>query len=239
MKFGEFVYNLFFPSRCVYCGEVVPMGEYSCDACRSTLPRIQEPCLYCAEEKSKCTCAKKQGNADSFAAPFYYSGGVSRAVLKMKSKIRYVRPLAEETANTVKRVYADVDFDLVTCVPMHPKRMKQRGFNHAALLAGNIADLLAMPFKNTLKMIYEPKNQHSLSASLRSGNVKGIYDIINEKDVTDKNILLIDDIKTSGATLNECALMLKLYGARRVYAAVCAVSDKRRTAKQKTEKERK
>ena len=64
-------------------------------------------------------------------------------------------------------------------------------------------------------------SQHALDYRLRAGNVRGIYDVLEETDVKNKNILLVDDIKTSGATLGECALMLKLYGANSV-KAVCA-----------------
>ena len=92
-------------------------------------------------------------------------------------------------------------------------------------MSEKIVYIRGIPCKRLIDIIYEPEPQHGLPMIMRTGNVRGIYDIIDKENLADMNILLIDDIKTTGASLDECALMLKLYGAEKVYAAVAAVAN--------------
>ena len=91
-------------------------------------------------------------------------------------------------------------------------------------LAKELADRLELPFYDCLKVVGEGAPQHTLPSASRSGNVRGMYDVEDESILKDKTVLLADDIKTSGATLDECALMLRLNGAKAVYALCACVA---------------
>ena len=220
----ERLYFALFPRKCAACGEVIDYRHFYCEACEQKLPYIpEERCEYCGVEKKECACAKHKNHYESIIAPFYYEGGARHAALKLKRYSIYAQVLAAECVKVVRRYYASDCFDLVTAVPMRERRLRETGFNHSRALAQRIAEQIAVPYADTLCVLYEGQAQHRLNFSLRTGNVRGIYDIIDGTDLKDKRILLVDDIKTSGATLNECALMLKLHGACSVKAVSAVV----------------
>lgn len=86
--------------------------------------------------------------------------------------------------------------------------------------------MLEIPLKNVLIKLFETESQHTKNIRNRSGNVFGVYDIKANADVKGKTILLVDDIKTTGSTLNECAWILKIRGAKEVYCVTAAVTGK-------------
>ena len=206
------------------CGAVIePQADY-CEGCRDTMPFITgERCENCGEALKTCTCRKHRFHYQSVIAPFYYEGGAKRAVLKLKQYPVYALPLAKECKSVIEMCYGSEAFDFVCCVPMHPKKQRQSGFNQSEALAREIAKQIGVPFVPALKALFETKPQHSLGNRLRAGNVRGVYDVMEECQVKNKSVLLVDDIKTSGATLNECALMLQLNGARSVRCVVAAI----------------
>ena len=117
------------------------------------------------------------------------------------------------------------DFDIVCSVPQSPRKRIGTGFDHSGLLAGKVAEGLSVPYVRALKQIKENRMQHTLTLSERRKNIKGIYSVT--ADVKGKKILLIDDIKTSGSTLNECAHILRLAGADDVKCLAFAVRCKK------------
>ena len=107
---------------------------------------------------------------------------------------------------------------------MLKNRLIERGYNQAELLAKECAKIMNMPYCDTLEKIRENREQHSIKASERAKNVKGVYSIIDKELVRDKKILIIDDIITTGNTLGECSGMLVKSGCNSVDCAVlCAV----------------
>ena len=217
----NFLYFLFFPRKCISCGKVISPKQYYCDTCRAHMPFIEaERCEICGCGKQSCVCKQKKTRYDSIVAPFYYEGGAKNAILKLKRYPVYAEPLAKECCTVLQQYYGSVHFDAVCAVPMGKKRRKQSGFNHSEVLAKEIAATIGVPYHELLTVVGQAKAQHRLDLSFRTGNVRGLYDIINENYIYEKTILLVDDIKTTGATIGECALMLKLGGANAVYA-VC------------------
>lgn len=116
----------------------------------------------------------------------------------------------------------DWEIDVVAPVPLSAGRLKERGYNQAALLAFPLALALGIPYKRrSLKRIKETRTQVGLDVRQRWENVKGAF-WGDPLIVRDRRILLVDDVATSGATLNACALALKGAGARSVYALTLA-----------------
>ena len=128
-------------------------------------------------------------------------------------------------ASSVSRNFNDVDFDVITFIPQTEKEKENRGYNQCEMLASAVAQTMNLPCKPLLRKLYETDRQHNLLKVERSGNIFGVFDVCDKASVEDKNILIIDDIKTSGATLNECAKMLVLNNAKSVYCAVIAVAE--------------
>lgn len=230
MRFSEFadrILSIFFPKRCAYCGKlIVPSGRL-CVSCEKNLPRIEPPlCLFCGHSKADCRCRQKKFEFKAVAAPFYYEGAVKEAVRRLKFKnLDFVaETLAADMERTVRREYEGLRFDCVTFVPFSEADKKRREFNQSALLARELAKRLGLPCADLLQKIYDVPPQHTLKRGERAGNVFGVFGVKEGVDVRGLTVLLADDIKTTGATLSECAKMLKLAGANAVYAAAAAVT---------------
>ena len=103
--------------------------------------------------------------------------------------------------------------DLITVVPLHKKRLKEREFNQSLLLAGPVSKKFAIPLINTLEKTRSTRYQNELLKNERLKNLRGAFGVSPKADIKDKNILLIDDIMTTGSTLGECAKTLLNGGA--------------------------
>lgn len=221
----------FFPRRCVYCGKLIVPERTVCEDCAANLPRIAAPvCPYCGYAKADCTCKQKKLKFDAICAPFYYEKAIERAVhrFKFEDKDFLARPFAQEIALAIHRDFAQQPFDVVTFIPFTKRQARSRAFNPSELLARETAKVLALPCVPLLEKLFETETQHRLSQAARTGNVFGVYEVKDAAAVQGKRVLLIDDIKTTGATLSECAKVLKLAGASSVHAAVFAVAKKKK-----------
>ena len=127
-------------------------------------------------------------------------------------------------AAAVRVDFADVAFDYVAAVPLGRRRRRKRGYNQAELLARRVAGELHIPYADLLEKVRNNPAQRKQNARSRRVNVYGAYAVIDDSALWDKTVLLIDDVKTTGATLNECAKMLRMHGAKAVYAATVAIA---------------
>lgn len=239
----EFLTCLFFPNRCIFCGSLMPPNEESlCDECRETLPWIQgKICLRCGAAKNDCKCGGRQGGFyDGLAAVFYYDDTVRECIHRFKfNSDRFASvELAELMSQTCAERYSDIKFDYVAYVPMERKRQRRRGYNQSRLLAQYISANLNLPFGDKLiEKVYHTEIQHKQSEIERRGNLLGAFDINPKYDVTGKTVLLVDDVKTSGATVNECGKMLYLRGAKAVFCLTTALVNSKMNNSEKTEME--
>ena len=126
-------------------------------------------------------------------------------------------------AASINESFGDLHFDVITFVPQTAEESADRTYNQSEILAKEVGKRINIPVIPLLKKIYETDSQRNLHPSERSGNIFGVFECINKNMIQGKNILLIDDVKTSGATINECAKMLHIYDATSVYCAVIAV----------------
>lgn len=163
---------------------------------------------------------------DKIAAPFYYENGVRECVHKIKfsSRRKYAAKLAEYMYDTMRERLDGERFDFIAYVPLYKSDRRQRGFNQSEIIAEHISEITGIPVNNNLiKKIYKTDRQSSKSSLRRSGNVMGAFDVC--EDIDGCSVLLIDDIKTTGATLSECGKMLYLRGAENVACLCAAVVD--------------
>ena len=125
-------------------------------------------------------------------------------------------------AALAKQIYGNNAFDFIACIPLTKKGKRERGYNQSELIAKEIAKQLCLPFYSTILVkLFDNRPQHKLPAAERTGNVAGVFECTEPELAEGKKILLIDDIKTTGATLNECAKILLLNGAQEV-ACLCS-----------------
>ncbi len=229
MGLKDALLNIIFTRRCKYCGMVIDLRREICLTCENTLRRIEgEVCLKCGYQKSDCSCCGEKHLYKYICAPFYYEGAASRAVwqLKFRNHTQTARVLAEDMAQCFNRRYADYTFDLCTCVPSSNKSLKKRGFNQAALIANELSGIIGVEYDDVLIKIRDTEEQHGLPQIRRSGNLLGCFAVKEGKCIDGMRILLCDDVKTTGSTLNECAKTLLINGAAEVFCITAAVTQK-------------
>ena len=210
MKIWRKILSVFFPERCPYCNKIIYHGELSCEDCSRGL--IRHPI------ERDAVGGYRTISAVPYTEP--YENGVWE--LKFRGAIQFAPQLAGVMAIAIKTGFAKENFDVITYVPLHKIRQKERGYNQSELLAKELSYLLELPLEDLLTKIKNNPPQHSTKASQRGDNVKNAYRIVDPKSVEGRKILLIDDIITTGNTLGECARMLRLSGADEIFCATFA-----------------
>lgn len=232
MKIIEFIKATLFTKRCALCGEVIELDREFCEECLAPPAISGEICKTCGCSKSDCTCNKNKNEYKQITAPFYYDGSVVRAIHNFKeSDMPFIADyLSDEMCRSAAKNFDGISFDLITFVPLDELKIRTRGFNQSKLLAEKIGSKTDTPVKEILYKCRHTGTLHKNKSKLkRSVIVFGAYDVYEDcKDIIDgKTILLVDDVKTTGSTLNECAKMLKIYGAEAVYAVSAAITKKK------------
>lgn len=220
-RIGDF----FFTRRCSICGEVVELDDELCSSCL-TAKRIELPrCQYCGASKERCSCRKNKNEYASIVAPFYYEDSIANAVNRCKSSNMpfLAKEFARQMYSCIEQEYFDIEFDYITFIPMSNIDLLKRGFNQSELIAKELSDLTGIECRALLKKVRRTKPQKEQSAKKRLVNVYGAFDLSDKESVRGKTILIVDDVKTTGSTLNECSKMLKIYDAKAVYASVFAI----------------
>ena len=229
MKKKNIIIKLLYPQRCRYCNNVIDIRREICHTCENTLHRIEgDICKLCGASVQECSCGHKKHYYKYICAPFYYEGAASRAIwrFKFRNATKLAKPLAEDLAECFNHHYIGYDFDLCTFVPSAKEDFKKRGYNQAELLAREFCEITGLKCEELLVKNFSTQTQHSLSSTERSGNLAGAIDIKENVNVENMRILLIDDIKTTGSTLNECAKILLIGGAAEVFCLTVAITNK-------------
>ncbi len=219
--------HLLFPRRCCLCGAVVAWQTSLCDACRADAPYVLPPvCDLCGRGEDDCRCRRRRRAFERCVMPFYHDGLGKRGVAQLKNAndSSVAEGFAEEMAEVLRREYGGILFDCLMPVPQYKKDEQKRGYNPAAMLARALAVRTGIPYMPCLRKLFHTTPQKELNAIRRSGNLLGAFTVDKPDRIRDKIILLVDDAVTTGATLDECAKMLKIYGARAVYAVTAAGS---------------
>lgn len=222
MGLFKVVISALFPNSCISCGDIIPEGEDLCEYCSEMVEAVDftKMCSRCGILKNECLCSKRVFHFSGCASPFYNTGVMKQAMYSFKfGQKEYISKFfAERMALTVKSCYSNVNFDVIVFVPMTFRKRLKRGFNQSELLAKRISKLLKVPLcDNALLSLKGAKVQHTLKFDERFKNVKGKFAANRKCNLNGKTVLLVDDIKTTGATLDECAKQLLLLGADEVY----------------------
>ena len=213
-----------FPPECIGCGKE---GVLICSECWHSMVRADlNSCIYCGAQLPKrgvCTrCEHLQHTIHELRYVAAYQGVMRTAIHRLK----YERDLgiALELADMLAQIMQATNWqiDLIMPVPLSEKRKAQRGYNQAALLAYPLSLQLHIP-ENTkgLVRVHETRSQVNLNFKERQENVQGAFSA-DPAMVKDKTILLVDDVFTTGATINAAAAALREAGSKRVYALTVA-----------------
>lgn len=210
------IIHLFFPNRCPFCGGTIPFRSHCCEDCQKK-SELWEPVVWkeCAD-----------WHFDAFAAPFLYGMGAEQGVYELKFHGN-ITP-AEHFGYFQYQCLVQAEltgFDVITAVPMAKRQKRRRGYNQAAKLGKAVSRYSGKPYLELLKKPKQLLVQHTLSLEERKRNVIGAFCVREPFLAAGKTVLLVDDILTTGATMDECARVLKQAGAKSVIAAaVCRVS---------------
>ena len=153
MKLKDFLVTFLFPNRCRYCTCVIKHNEEICQKCEDNLHEITgEICFKCGCSKEDCACKNHKSYYEAISAPLYYEGTASNSIklLKFRKRTEVSDVLAEEMAKCYVNNLSEYSVDLVTFVPMHKKKRKDRGFNQSELLTRKMCDILNLPCQELL-----------------------------------------------------------------------------------------
>ena len=210
----EWLLDLLFPPKCVFCGKVLSGGERGfCVRCQKELPWLEG------------AAAEQSGEFFSLcASPLAYRDQVRDSIRRYKFKGRqgYHRTYGRLVAQCVRGHLAG-RYDLITWVPLSDRRRKERGYDQAFLLCSAAALELGGTAVETLRKDRNTRAQSGLDDDgARRANVLGAYAIVDPERVAGKRVLLIDDVITTGSTISECARILRAAGASDVVCATLA-----------------
>jgi len=161
----------------------------------------------------------------SARAAFVFDGTVKELIHRLKygKKVHISRPLALQAARHLAPFITESGAELIIPVPLHGKRLRQRGFNQAVLIAGVFAKAWHLPLsRNNLCRIRWTEPQIHLSFNDRVNNVRGAFAVNDPSQIAGRRLVLVDDVYTTGSTVAECAKVLKKAGAGEVYVATIA-----------------
>lgn len=227
----EWLLYYLFPPRCPFCDKVLFYSmlaprEFACKVCQDKPEYAEEPvCSRCGqpledERQEYCyDCARKKHGYKQGKALWAYKGAVKDSLYRFKYQGRreyaeyYGRELARMYGGWVKRCGVQA----IVPIPISKKRMRQRGFNQAGLVAGYVGKELGIPvYQDLLLRVRDTKAQKGLNDEERKNNLKRAFKTRINKVQLD-HILLIDDIYTTGSTMDEAARELRQAGAKEVY----------------------
>jgi competence protein ComFC len=218
--------DLFFPQWCINCGRE---GDYICGRCRELLPAITPPvCPVCGRPQPQAVicrrCTDEPPEIDGIRSPFIFQGIIRQAIHELK--YRNLRALVPSLAGLLHEYLEEnpVPGDVLVPVPLHRKRLRERGYNQADLIATELGRLRGLPAVTDclVRHSYAPPQARSGDVGERHRNVAGAF-ICRDRRLSGRRVIIIDDVATSGATLNAGAGALKAAGAATVWGLTLAL----------------
>lgn len=217
------------PQRCALCSQSSAGGGAAvCGDCQRALPRLPASCCpRCADFSAAgllCgRCLTSPPAFDRVLSPFVYAEPVDVLIqaLKYRHRLHLARWFGRQLAATLAADPAGERFDAILPLPLHPARLKHRGFNQAIEIARPLARSLGRPLSRRAAVrVRDTAPQAALPREDRRRNLVGAFECV--ADFKDQAILVVDDVLTTGSSADELARVLKLHGARRVVVAAAA-----------------
>lgn len=212
----EKILNLIFPNVCGFCNEIDKNSL--CKNCELSLEKYE---INCIKDYTK----DNQKYFDYQYSALKYENIVREKIIKYKfNENSYLYKTFAKIIIKNKKVYGFLKlYDIIISVPMHKLKKSIRGYNQSELLAKEIAELMELKFaKNVLIKVKNTEVQSTLTKKQRVENVKNAFSITDNTKIKDKKIILIDDIYTTGSTVNECSRILKNAGAKEICVVTIA-----------------
>jgi ComF family protein len=226
--------SLFYPPHCAACGADTATGVHLCAKCGEGARRIEAPfCQQCSQpfegaitRTFTCSnCGDRHFHFDCAVAPYLARGVVREFIHRFKYESEYHlrHPLAAWAAEALDddRLRAQ-PFDAFVPVPLHPTRKREREFNQAEAIADLLARRAGAPVRNLLQRIRYTTTQTRLDRSERMENLRGAFRVRHPATVSSRHLILVDDVFTTGSTVEECARVLREAGAASVRALTVA-----------------
>lgn len=218
--------DLLFPKYCINCNKT---GAYLCQDCTPKITRHLQVCFVCrkyspfGQTHSYC---KALTSFNSVIIATEYKNLVKKALVKIKYGLNYaiLNELLTQTLSShkIQQFLRDQHIDLCTEIPMHHYKQNQRGFNQTTLIAQWIEKNYHVPHQSVLTKTQSTHAQMHLNRNDRLFNLSNTFEIKPNQNLHHKNILLIDDVTTTGTTLEEAAQLLKKHGAQKIIGLVIA-----------------
>ena len=215
---------------CIICNSQISKNNtYSmCKTCFNEMNFILDGCIKCGKPIIYHSLEKQDisGCGSCFDKTFYFDKSISCIEYNNTSKklildFKYKRKtyMSKYIANIMKEKLEieNIKFDCILYVPLHKKRLKKRGFNQSEKIAIKLGNIINKPSYDSLIRKKNTKPLYKLNKEQRQDTLKNIFEIKNNIEVKNKNILLLDDIFTTGSTVNEISKLLKLEGANKIY----------------------
>jgi competence protein ComFC len=226
--------ELFYPSNCVGCGYPQDRGTLLCEQCKATSPRIRTPFCRCCSRPFEgliagdfcCPNCEDSTPAFDCVVSNYQAKGVLRDLIhrfKYGRQFYLRRVLAGYLLEAMQdaRIQAD-PADCLVPVPLHPARMRERGFNQSEALAEILSKRTRLPIVRCIERRRYTNTQTRFDRVERMQNLRNAFAMRKNSDVRGKHLVLLDDVLTTGSTLHECALVLRAAGAESVRAITVA-----------------
>jgi ComF family protein len=220
------VLEFFLPRLCLFCGAGVgeEASQALCPECEARIEWVASPLCPCCgrvfanregSDRLCGDCAKQAPPFDRARAAAFYEGPVAEAIKRFKfsGQMAYL-PLMQSWLKRPGCLELLAEADFLLPVPLHPRRLRARGFNQALLLARGFKEVPLA--REVLTRLRHTVPQVGLNPKERRDNVKGAFGVWRSEAVKGKNLLLVDDLYTTGATARECAQALRRAGAARV-----------------------
>jgi len=226
-----------YPPTCIACRTLIALNEAQprdmrlCSKCQTLFEPIKPPiCNTCGipTERDVARCVSCFGKTFFFTsgrAVFVYDDLMRDLLhdLKFRRKKQIAQSLGKLWATHMK----DMPDAILVPLPLHPKKERERGFNQAQILAQQLSARLNIPMENALERVVDTPPQSGLHPRMRMENVSGAFGIAPGANVHGKNYIIIDDIYTTGASLNECAKVLQAAGASDVSCMTLSIVEKK------------
>ena len=209
--------ELIYPSVCGICEKIDK--EYLCEECKEKLKK------YCINEIEDCK-ENKRVYYDYKIKILRYENIVREKIIEYKfNEITYLYNTMEKIILNDEKICSFLKkYDIIIPVPMYKKRKQSRGYNQTELISKKLAKDLKIESSNkVLRKVIDTKKQSTLTKKERIKNVENAFNVVNSKSIENKNVILLDDIFTTGSTLNECSRMLKLAGTKEIAILTIAV----------------
>jgi ComF family protein len=224
--------DLLYPRVCLACGGDAGRDRgFLCWDCMAGLEYISgEYCAQCGDpiegvagHEFRCSsCQDRRPGFDRARSAVRHRGTFKKAVqaFKYENAICLAADFAQLLEGCVRAQYGRIAFDAVTCVPLHARKERERTYNQSALLGRDTARRLGLPFfAGCLVRARDTATQTRLSAAARRRNMRGAFEVRAGEWIEGRTLLLVDDVMTTGATVDECARALQGAGAAGVYVA--------------------